>query len=97
MWQQGFLEEVRALQKKFHLDMNMPSMRTVGYRQVMEFLEKNSNTNDDLQIMKDKSLFATRQLAKRQYTWLRSLREKHNFVVYNSINDAKADLLNRYR
>lgn len=97
MWQQGFLEEVIALQKKYHLDKTMPAMRTVGYRQVLDFLEKNSNTSDDLQSMKDKSLFATRQLAKRQYTWLRSLRETHSFVVYNSINDAKADLRIRYR
>lgn len=97
MWQQGFLDEMIELRRKYQLEENMPSMRTVGYRQVWEFLTKSEQTSSDIQEMKDKSLFATRQLAKRQYTWLRSLRENHTFSVYNGINDAILDLRNRYR
>ena len=43
-----------------------------------------------------KELFATRQLAKRQYTWLRSLQEIHDFKTYLTIKQAKEDLRNSY-
>ncbi|MGM7373090.1 tRNA (adenosine(37)-N6)-dimethylallyltransferase MiaA, partial [Acinetobacter baumannii] len=48
------------------------------------------------QEMDDKALFATRQLAKRQYTWLRSLQEIHDFKTYLTIKQAKEDLRNSY-
>jgi tRNA dimethylallyltransferase len=49
-----------------------------------------------MQEMKDKALFATRQLAKRQYTWLRSLQELHSFQTYFTIKQAQEDLRNLY-
>ena len=64
----GLVDEVRALKKRFSLNEKMPSMRAVGYRQVWNFLEK---TTDEKQ-MREAAIAATRQLAKRQVTWLRS-------------------------
>ena len=47
--------------------------------------------------MEDKSLFATRQLAKRQYTWLRSLQEAHQFITFSTTRQAQEDLRNLHR
>ena len=71
-------------------------MRSVGYRQAIEFIQKSDQSNEKRQEMEDKSLFATRQLAKRQYTWLRSLQESHNFKTYLTIKQAQEDLRNCY-
>ena len=46
--------------------------------------------------MKDKAQYATRQLAKRQYTWVRSLQETHSFQTFFTINQAQEDLRNLY-
>lgn len=67
MLQQGFLDEVKVLRQRGDLDENMPSIRCVGYRQAWAYL----NGEFDLATLQDKSIAATRQLAKRQYTWLR--------------------------
>jgi tRNA dimethylallyltransferase len=68
MLQLGLIDEVRALKKKYRLSAAMPSMRAVGYRQVWEYLEGRF----DEETLKEKAVAATRQLAKRQLTWLRS-------------------------
>ncbi|MFD1439098.1 tRNA (adenosine(37)-N6)-dimethylallyltransferase MiaA [Acinetobacter terrae] len=96
MWDIGFLHEVEGLIEKYDLNDNLPSMRSVGYRQTLEFLQKSDQSNEKRQEMKDKSLFATRQLAKRQYTWLRSLQESHSFKTYLTITQAQEDLRNCY-
>ncbi|CAM4466921.1 MAG: tRNA dimethylallyltransferase [Legionella sp.] len=67
MLAQGFVDEVRQLQHKWRLTTNMPSIRCVGYRQVFDYL----HGNDDYPTMREKGIAATRQLAKRQLTWLR--------------------------
>ena len=67
MLDQGFVEEVRNLFQRGDLNKALPAIRAVGYRQVWEFLEGNS----DCYTMKEKGVAATRQLAKRQLTWLR--------------------------
>jgi tRNA dimethylallyltransferase len=64
----GLVDEVKALRKKYRLSASMPSMRAVGYRQVWEYLEGRL----DREALKEKGIAATRQLAKRQLTWLRS-------------------------
>jgi len=64
----GLLEEVRALRARGDLDPSLPSLRSVGYRQLWEHLEGRT----DLPTAREKALTATRQLAKRQYTWLRA-------------------------
>ncbi|WKJ91813.1 tRNA (adenosine(37)-N6)-dimethylallyltransferase MiaA [Methylomonas montana] len=67
MLAQGFLDEVQALWQRGDLDESMPSIRCVGYRQAWSYL----NGEYDLTTMRDKAIIATRQLAKRQFTWLR--------------------------
>ena len=92
MLQAGFVDEVRALQAKYpELPPDSTSMRCVGYRQVLEHL----NGDYDLAELRDRGIFATRQLAKRQLTWLRGmddileldcLNPKLNDLVFNEIN-----------
>jgi tRNA dimethylallyltransferase len=64
----GLLEEVRTLRARGDLHTDLPSIRSVGYRQVWAHLDGDG----DLQAMHDRAVAATRQLAKRQLTWLRS-------------------------
>lgn len=66
----GFEDEVRQLREHYTLDINMTSMRCVGYRQMWEYIEGET----DRASMRDKGIAATRQLAKRQITWLRQFR-----------------------
>jgi tRNA dimethylallyltransferase len=68
MFAQDFVAEVESLRSKYTLTAEMPSMRCVGYRQVLDVLEGRAPKTE----MFDRALFATRQLAKRQITWLRS-------------------------
>ena len=67
MLQNGFIEEVQQLMQRGDLNINMPSMRAVGYRQVWEGLISAENLTE----IAEKGIAATRQLAKRQLTWLR--------------------------
>lgn len=70
MLEQGLLEEVRALRRKYpELIPAVPSMRCVGYRQAWQYLEGEI----DLAMLREKGIAATRQLAKRQMTWLRGM------------------------
>lgn len=94
MWSIGFLNEVEDLIRKYDLNDNLPSMRSVGYRQALDFLLKSDLSLKNKVEMENKALFATRQLAKRQYTWLRSLQEIHDFKTYVTIKQAKEDLRN---
>jgi tRNA dimethylallyltransferase len=64
----GLIDEVKTLKRRYRLNASMPSMRAVGYRQVWEYLEGRY----DKETLKEKAVAATRQLAKRQLTWLRS-------------------------
>ncbi|MDH5547129.1 MAG: tRNA (adenosine(37)-N6)-dimethylallyltransferase MiaA [Gammaproteobacteria bacterium] len=68
MLDNGFVEEVRALKSRTDLHLGLPSMRCVGYRQVWQYLEGEY----DYDTMRQKGVVATRQLAKRQLTWMRS-------------------------
>lgn len=68
MLSQGFIEEVSHLRERGDLNLNLPSMRAVGYRQVWEYLD-GKLTYDQ---MVERGIIATRQLAKRQLTWLRA-------------------------
>ena len=69
MLKQGLVDELRALRKKYPLHPNMTSMRCVGYRQAWQFMEGEIN---DVQLL-ETGIASTRQLAKRQLTWLRSM------------------------
>ncbi|AUX87717.1 tRNA (adenosine(37)-N6)-dimethylallyltransferase MiaA [Acinetobacter tandoii] len=96
MWDIGFLNEVESLIEKYDLTDDLPSMRSVGYRQALDFLLKSDKSLENKKEMEDKALFATRQLAKRQYTWLRSLQQSHKFKTYLTIKQAQEDLRNCY-
>ena len=67
MLQQGFIDEVERLYARGDLDANKPSIRSVGYRQAWDYLEGTS----DFATMRERAIVATRQLCKRQFTWLR--------------------------
>ena len=67
MLEQGFINEVETLYHRGDLSEKMPSIRAVGYRQAWAYLQG----EDDLESMTEKAIIATRQLAKRQFTWLR--------------------------
>lgn len=65
----GLVDELAALRRKYRLDPALPSMRCVGYRQAWEYLEGRCGQAD----LREKGIAATRQLAKRQLTWLRAM------------------------
>ena len=70
----GFLQEVMGLRSRGDLQPTLPSMRCVGYRQAWELLEgQTPGAPLALQQLREKGIYATRQLAKRQLTWLRSM------------------------
>lgn len=71
----GLVEEVRALGERGDLDAEMPSMRCVGYRQTWEAL-----VEGDLSDLPERGVAATRQLAKRQMTWLRGMPQRHRIA-----------------
>ncbi len=71
MLETGLIEEVRNLRRHYRLEPTMPSMRCTGYRQVWDYLDGAG----DLPDLRFKGIAATRQLAKRQLTWLRQFRE----------------------
>jgi len=73
MLAQGLVQEVQGLRARGDLHATLPSMRCVGYRQVWEVLDGSSPAAQ----LRDKGIFATRQLAKRQITWLRSMPQRH--------------------
>jgi tRNA dimethylallyltransferase len=68
----GLLDEVKRLRARGDLHLGLPSMRCVGYRQAWEYLDGEY----DLSILREKGIAATRQLAKRQLTWLRSMPDR---------------------
>ncbi|HZW20235.1 MAG TPA: tRNA dimethylallyltransferase, partial [Noviherbaspirillum sp.] len=78
----GLLQEVAGLRTRGDLHLGLPSMRCVGYRQAWEYLDGAC----DFATMRDKGIFATRQLAKRQLTWLRSMDDR--FVIDCNAPDA---------
>ncbi|WP_404298286.1 tRNA (adenosine(37)-N6)-dimethylallyltransferase MiaA [Halomonas sp.] len=68
MLEGGFIEEVASLRARGDLSQDLPSMKSVGYRQVWEALDGEGN----LEGLRQRGIAATRQLAKRQLTWMRS-------------------------
>lgn len=73
MLEQGFIDEVEFLRSRSDLHPGLPSIRAVGYRQVWDYLEGNLSKAQ----MQERGIIATRQLAKRQFTWLRSWQDVH--------------------
>lgn len=73
MLEQGFVDEVIALRSRSDLHTALPSIRAVGYRQVWDHLDGKLTAVE----MQERGVIATRQLAKRQFTWLRSWADLH--------------------
>jgi tRNA dimethylallyltransferase len=67
MLARGLVQEVEQLLMRYSLEPNMPSMRSVGYRQVWQYIKGEYSREE----MRERGIIATRQLAKRQITWLR--------------------------
>ena len=83
----GFVDEVKALYARGDLHADVPSMRCVGYRQAWQTLVGTLPASE----LRDRGIFATRQLAKRQITWLRSMPRRH--VVACDAPDALQQVL----
>ncbi len=83
MLEQGFIDEVKALRACAELDLSLPSMRCVGYRQIWRYLDGELSRRQ----MIEKGVAATRQLAKRQLTWLRKQPQRQAFDCLNYRND----------
>jgi len=75
MLELGLIGEVRRLKESYALDAGMPSMRCVGYRQTWDYLAGDYG----LATLREKGVAATRQLAKRQLTWLRGMPDMERF------------------
>lgn len=87
MLQMGLLDEVRRLRARGDLHADLPSMRCVGYRQAWEALDGSMPMSE----LRERGIYATRQLAKRQITWLRSMPQRQ--VVACDAPDALQQVL----
>jgi len=86
MLERGLVEELRALRERHTLRPGLPSMRCVGYRQAWQHLEGEFGRDE----LRDRGIFATRQLAKRQLTWLRAMKAVRSFDCLAEDLDAEA-------
>ena len=93
MLNSGFEDEVATLRKREDLHLDLPSMRCVGYRQMWQYLDGNNSYQE----MREKGLAATRQLAKRQLTWLRSWQNLHWLDTFSKDNLTNVMKLSRIR
>jgi tRNA dimethylallyltransferase len=75
----GLIQEVEKLRTNTALHPDLPAIRSVGYRQIWEYLDGQS----DWEQMRYKGLAATRQLGKRQLTWLRAIAGRNTFDPFN--------------
>lgn len=103
MIKQGLLEEVTRLFQRGDLHADLPSIRCVGYRQIWQYLEGKLDEHE----MKERAIIATRQLAKRQMTWMRSEPNITKFdaknyqikdivaTIESFLSDSEAGFLNR--
>lgn len=89
MMESGFIDELRGLRERPGVTRDGSSMRSVGYRQFWNYLEDECSLDE----AKDRALFATRQLAKRQITWLRS--ERSVFTV-NPLEAGAIDTISKH-
>lgn len=90
MIEEGFIQEVEKLFQREDLHSELPAIRSVGYRQIWQYLEGQLTLEEAI----EKGIIATRQLAKRQFTWLRSWKDLHwfnsqqdNEVLFNKVHN----------
>ena len=89
MLNDGLVDELKGLQSQYALHENLPSMRAVGYRQAWEHLRGDYDLNQ----LRDRGVAATRQLAKRQLTWLRAMPE---LIVFDCLESNLAKKVIQY-
>jgi tRNA dimethylallyltransferase len=82
MLKMGFIAEVEKLFSRGDLSIDLPSIRSVGYRQVWQFLAKKIKYDD----MLEQGVSATRQLAKRQLTWLRPWKGLYSLDIHTEVS-----------
>ncbi|AJC48815.1 tRNA (adenosine(37)-N6)-dimethylallyltransferase MiaA [Allofrancisella guangzhouensis] len=82
MLEQGFLEEVKKLKENPKLTKDTTAIRSVGYRQAWEYLDGDISYNEFV----DKGIVATRQLAKRQLTWIRNWQDSIKIIAMEDIH-----------
>ena len=82
----GFLDEVRSLKARGDLHADLPAIRAVGYRQAWEYLDGQGDATN----LRERGIYATRQLAKRQITWLRSELDARGLDPDRDGSDAEA-------
>ncbi len=85
MLEQGFIDEVKTLWKRRDLHEDLPAIRAVGYRQVWDYLSERIDYTE----MEERAVIATRQLAKRQFTWLRS---EKDLTIYDLSRYSEQDI-----
>lgn len=85
----GLAEELRALRDEYALEPDMPAMRCVGYRQAWDFLNDRISRDE----LREQGIAATRQLAKRQLTWLRST---ENLTEFDCLADDVGNMVLEY-
>ncbi|RDB43872.1 tRNA (adenosine(37)-N6)-dimethylallyltransferase MiaA [Halomonas sp. DQ26W] len=95
MLEAGLIEEVMALRARGDLHPELPSMKSVGYRQVWDYLDGKLDGEGDIEQLRHRTVVATRQLAKRQLTWLRGWPGLH--WVDAQGNDALGEVLKLVR
>jgi tRNA dimethylallyltransferase len=78
MLARGLVDELRALRKRYALRSGLPSMRCIGYRQAWQHLDGEFDRNE----LRSRGIYATRQLAKRQLTWLRGMEGVRGFEYF---------------
>jgi tRNA dimethylallyltransferase len=89
MLREGLVEEVESLRQRGDLHLDLPALRAVGYRQVWEFLDGDIDYTE----MIERGIIATRQLAKRQFTWLRS---EQSLTLLDSLDGRLRDKALKY-
>ena len=94
MLEQGFVDEVRRLRARGDLHTELPSMRCVGYRQMWQALDQNPAA-PDIANARELGIIATRQLAKRQITWLRAMPQRQVIAADQEV--ALAQVLHQVR
>ena len=81
MFRNGFIDEVMSIRKKYSITSNSQSMKSIGYKQVMSFINNEIDENE----LFERTIFATRQLAKRQITWIKKFTEGMEIDLENQM------------
>ena len=91
MFQNGFIDEVISIRKKYPVTSDSQSMKSIGYKQVMSFINNEIDENE----LFEQTIFATRQLAKRQITWIKKFTEGMEIDLENQTLHHLFDMIDK--